>query len=152
MHRAVGVEAFGVLAHDDEIDRLAAARREAFARARRADIGVEVERACAIRRTDCARLASGGGYSLCETGPSSTPAAAFALSSTAGGNVVPAMRCAAQPMVSLSKASSSAKARAAARNTASVAAMISGPMPSPSNTNRSILPVIDLLAALGGLV
>ena len=43
VHIAVGVEAFGVLAHDDEIDGRAAARRKAVTRARRADIGVKVE-------------------------------------------------------------------------------------------------------------
>ena len=43
MHRAVGIETFGILAHDDEIDGGAAAGREAGARPRRADIGVKVE-------------------------------------------------------------------------------------------------------------
>ena len=42
-HVAVGVEAFGVLAHHHEIDRLAAARREIRARLRRADVGEQVE-------------------------------------------------------------------------------------------------------------
>ena len=42
-HRAVGVEALGVLARDHEIDRRAATRRKAAAAARRPDIGVEIE-------------------------------------------------------------------------------------------------------------
>ena len=43
MHGAVGIEAFRVLAHDDEIDGRAAAGRESRARPRGADIGVKVE-------------------------------------------------------------------------------------------------------------
>ena len=43
MHRAVGIEAFRVLAHDHEVDRRAAARRKAAARTRRSDVGIEVE-------------------------------------------------------------------------------------------------------------
>ena len=42
-HVAVGVEAFGVFAHDDEVDRLATTRRKTLTRARRADIGVKFE-------------------------------------------------------------------------------------------------------------
>jgi hypothetical protein len=39
----VGIKTFGVLAHHDEIDRLAAARRHAEARFRRPDVGIEIE-------------------------------------------------------------------------------------------------------------
>jgi hypothetical protein len=42
-HRAVGVEALGVLARDHEVDGRAAAGRKAAAAARRADIGEQVE-------------------------------------------------------------------------------------------------------------
>jgi hypothetical protein len=42
-HVAIGVKAFGVLAHDDEIDRLAAARRKLRARPGGADVGEQVE-------------------------------------------------------------------------------------------------------------
>src|SRR2546422_11071287 len=42
-HGAVGVEALGVLARDDEIDRRSAARRKSAAASRRADIGKQVE-------------------------------------------------------------------------------------------------------------
>src|SRR5882672_5058034 len=43
MHGAVGIEAFGVLARDHEVDWRAAARRKAATRARRPDIGVEIK-------------------------------------------------------------------------------------------------------------
>ncbi len=43
MHGTVGVEPFGVLAHDHEIDVAPAARRQARPRSRRPDIGEQVE-------------------------------------------------------------------------------------------------------------
>ena len=102
-HRAVGIKAFSVLAHDHQIDRLAAAWRKPGTRARRADVGVEIEPLAQVAgRVEPALRA--GGYSLCDTGPSSTPCAALAFSNTAWGNVVPAARCAAQPMAAVSKA------------------------------------------------
>src|SRR5262249_57693952 len=42
-HGAIGVEALGVLARDDEVDRRSAARGKAAAASRRADIGKQVE-------------------------------------------------------------------------------------------------------------
>ena len=42
-HRAVGIEALGVLAHGDEVDRMAATRGEAGAGFGRADVGVEIQ-------------------------------------------------------------------------------------------------------------
>ncbi len=48
MHGAVGVEAFGVLAHDHEIDVAAAARRQARPRPRRPDVGEQVEPAAQL--------------------------------------------------------------------------------------------------------
>ena len=51
-HVAVGVEAFGVLAHDHEIDRPAAARRKAAARCAPGGCWRTGRAAFAIRRTD----------------------------------------------------------------------------------------------------
>ena len=48
MHGAVGIEAFGVLAHDHEIDVAAAARRQARPRPRRPDVGEQVEPAAQL--------------------------------------------------------------------------------------------------------
>jgi hypothetical protein len=56
-HGAVGVEAFGVLARDHQVDRRPAARRKAAAALRRTDIGVEIEQlAQAARRIAAALL------------------------------------------------------------------------------------------------
>jgi hypothetical protein len=55
-HRAVGVEAFGVLARDDEIDRRAATGRQAAAAARRTDVGKQVEVFAQLARRVAAAL------------------------------------------------------------------------------------------------
>ena len=64
MHVAVGVEAFGVLANDDEIHRRAAPVRQPVARAARAHVGKEIELDAQLRgRVDAAlgaRRVSGG--------------------------------------------------------------------------------------------
>jgi hypothetical protein len=42
-HRAIGIKAFGVLAHDDEVDLRPAARRKTATTSRRTNIGEQVE-------------------------------------------------------------------------------------------------------------
>ena len=71
---------------------------------------------------------------MCETGPRITPSAALAASAAASGSVLPCARNAAKPTVTGENDRSSANARAVASSTLSVAAVISGPMPSPSMT------------------
>ena len=97
MHGAVGIEPFGVLAHDHEIDVAAAARRQARPRPRRPDVGEQVEPAAQLAGRIEAASATGG-YSLWDTGPRMTPAACFACSTTASGVVVPQARSAAKPI------------------------------------------------------
>jgi len=71
---------------------------------------------------------------LCETGPRITASAALAASAAASGSVLPCARNAAKPTLTGENDRSSANTRAAAPSTSSVAAVISGPMPSPSMT------------------
>ena len=61
-------------------------------------------------------------------------AAALAAAAAASGSVLPCARKATKPTVTGENDRSSANARAAALSTSSVAAVISGPMPSPSMT------------------
>jgi hypothetical protein len=58
-HGAVGVETFGVLARDDEVDRRAATRQQAAAAARRTDIGKQIETLAQLARRVEAALRDG---------------------------------------------------------------------------------------------
>ena len=64
------------------------------------------------------------------------PSAAFAVSNALSGNVVPCAAERLQPDFDFIEANSICHLRAAARSTSSVAAMISGEMPSPFITQR----------------
>src|SRR5713101_6563417 len=75
-----------------------------------------------------------GGYSLCDTGPRITPSAFLAASIACSESVLPSARSAASPIGMGVKDRPSPKARSAAARTCMVAAVISGPMPSPSIT------------------
>ena len=79
-----------------------------------------------------------GGYSLCETGPRMRPSAAFSAAIAVSGKVVPCARSASSPINTGSNERARLKTRAAARRTTTVAAVISGPMPSPSMTTIRI--------------
>jgi hypothetical protein len=63
-----------------------------------------------------------------------TPSAALAASTAASGSVVPCALSAASPTDTGLKDRPSSNTRSAARSTSNVAAVISGPMPSPSMT------------------
>src|SRR3954468_24383553 len=65
-----------------------------------------------------------------------TPSAALAASNAVSGNVVPDAASGCRPTATSSKAKSMCQSLADARNTASVAWVISGPMPSPCMTQR----------------
>jgi hypothetical protein len=71
---------------------------------------------------------------LCDTGPRITPSALLAASSARSESVLPSARSAASPIDMGVKDRANPKARSAAASTFMVAAVISGPMPSPSIT------------------
>src|SRR5262245_40845608 len=72
-----------------------------------------------------------------------TPSAACAASTAAAGSVVPCSRKAAKPITAEENASPSANSRSTSRSTASGAALISGPMPSPSRTRSRVALILS---------
>src|SRR4029450_8453685 len=73
-----------------------------------------------------------------EVGPSTTPSALRAFSTMSGWIVCPCVRRPACPVAASSILNPRSKRSEVARRTASVAAVISGPMPSPGRTRRCI--------------
>ena len=72
-----------------------------------------------------------------DTGPRMTPSADCAASKAGSGKVVPCRRSAANPIEAVANSRPRPNLRSAARRTSTVAALISGPIPSPSSTNNS---------------
>ena len=133
-HVAIGVKPFRVLAHHHEIDRLAAPGRKTFARLRRSDVGEQVEPlAQRTRRIDSALV--GRRIVVVRHRSEMMPSAAFAISNASRERRA-LRRQRLQPDLDLVEANSIRHFAAAARSTPSVAAMISGEMPSPCMTQR----------------
>src|SRR5210317_715857 len=72
---------------------------------------------------------------MVETGPRTMPSAAFAASNTLSGNVVPDAANDTKPISSEVKVKFRSKQSSTACKTRRVAAVISGPIPSPSRHN-----------------
>src|SRR5688572_5332508 len=79
-----------------------------------------------------------------------TPSASCTALKDASGSVVPCARIAASPIGTVVNFRPSPNASSAARNTPSVAAVISGPMPSPSITTRCVIVLGQALPDFSG--
>src|SRR5262249_47258810 len=84
----------------------------------------------------------------CETGPRMVPSASRATANEASGRVEPSCFSAARPMGTSVKLKAKPSRRSTALRTLSVAAVISGPIPSPCMTARRTPPGAAFDAAI----